>query len=159
MGHDDQLQGADAGTGQRVAADGKQLRKGQRVASPEDHRHLLQDDGHANGGNQRCQARRTAQGTVSDPFEEVAQQHAGRHGRQHPACDAKPGRQRLAGQQGDDRQRHHRPEHDDFTVGEVDQLNDAVDHRVTERNDGIQATQRQSVDELLQQDIHGGGRG
>src|SRR5690606_1324685 len=42
-------------------------------------------------------------------------------------------------------------DHEDFAVGEVDQLQDAVDHRVTERDEGVDAAEHESVEDLLQQ--------
>src|SRR5881392_3036010 len=37
---------------------------------------------------------------------------------------------------------------------EVDELNDAVDHRVAERHDGIHAAEREAIDHLLQKYVH-----
>ena len=47
----------------------------------------------------------------------------------------------------------HRADHHDFAVREVDELDDAVDHRVAERDDGVDAAERQAVDHLLQEDV------
>jgi hypothetical protein len=38
-------------------------------------------------------------------------------------------------------------------VGEVDELDDPVDHRVAERHDRVDAAQRQAVDHLLQENV------
>ena len=42
-----------------------------------------------------------------------------------------------------------------FAMGEVDQLDDAVDHRVAERHDGVYAAEGHAVDQLLDEDVHG----
>jgi hypothetical protein len=41
-------------------------------------------------------------------------------------------------------------------MGEVDQVDDAVHHGVAQRHQRVHAAQHQTVDDLLQQDIHGG---
>ena len=50
--------------------------------------------------------------------------------------------------------RPHGADHDHFAMREIDELNDAIDHRVAERDHGIDAAERKAVDELLQEDIH-----
>src|SRR3981189_1529121 len=40
-------------------------------------------------------------------------------------------------------------------MGEIDQLNDPVNHGVSQRNDGIHTAQGQAVDELLKEDVQG----
>ena len=42
--------------------------------------------------------------------------------------------------------------HEDVAVGEVDELDDAVDHRVAERDEGVDGAARQAVDELRRTD-------
>ena len=37
---------------------------------------------------------------------------------------------------------------------EIDQLDDAVDHRIAEGDDRIDAAKREAVDDLLQENIH-----
>ena len=47
--------------------------------------------------------------------------------------------------------------HVDITVSEVDELDDAVDHRIAERDQRVDAAERYAIDELLQdlmQDFH-----
>ena len=39
-------------------------------------------------------------------------------------------------------------------MGEVDEVDDAVDHGVAQRNEGVHAAQHQTVDDLLKQDFH-----
>ncbi len=43
--------------------------------------------------------------------------------------------------------------HEDFAVGEVNQLEDPVDHRVAEGEEGIDAAGGQSVDGLIEPEV------
>ena len=47
-----------------------------------------------------------------------------------------------------------RPEHVDIAVGEVDQAQHAVHHRVAEGDEGVDGAERQAVDELLEKRFH-----
>jgi hypothetical protein len=135
------------------------LRERQRVAAPDHQREVLQDDRDADGGDQRREARRLAQRPVRDPFHGVADRHAQRdraRGGQHDDGDR---RQARSGQQVDHAERHHRTDHHHLAVGEVDELDDAVDHRVAERHDGVHRAERKTVDDLLDEDVHQRGRG
>ena len=61
-----------------------------------------------------------------------------------------------AGQRDDHRVRGERADHHDLAVREVDELDDPVDHRVAERDDRVDAAERQAVHDLLQEDVHSG---
>jgi hypothetical protein len=41
-----------------------------------------------------------------------------------------------------------------FTVGEVDQLDDTVNHGVAQRDQGVEAAQGDAVDQLLNEKFH-----
>ena len=43
--------------------------------------------------------------------------------------------------------------HEDITVGEVDQAHDAVDHGISQGDQGIYEAQLQSVDDLLKEEV------
>src|SRR5690606_14337430 len=45
-------------------------------------------------------------------------------------------------------------DHHDVAMGKVDQSDDAVHHRVAQRDQRIDAAQRQAVNELLNEDVH-----
>ena len=47
------------------------------------------------------------------------------------------------------------PDHQHITVGKVDELQNPVDHAVTERDQGVDRPERKSVDHLLQELVHG----
>ena len=51
----------------------------------------------------------------------------------------------------DDGDGHHRAEHEDVAVREVDQLEDAVDERVAERDQRVDHPERQADDEQVEQ--------
>ena len=73
-----------------------------RVAAPDDHRDVLQDDRDADGGDQRRQPRRAAQRPVGDPLDRVAD--AMHTGIAHPPRSARSpsgGSAGLAGQRDD----------------------------------------------------------
>ena len=68
--------------------------------------------------------------------------------------DRRPAADRVGADQRDDhRVGDHRADHHHFAVREVDELDDPVHHRVAQRDDGVDAAQRQPVDHLLQEDV------
>jgi hypothetical protein len=66
---DGDLHAADGGPADGEARVVDDLRKGQRIAAPGQQREVLQDDGHADRGDQRRQARRVAQRAVGDALQ------------------------------------------------------------------------------------------
>src|SRR5262249_12856652 len=44
--------------------------------------------------------------------------------------------------------------HEDLAVGEVDELDDAIDHRVADGDQPVHGSQEQAVDQLLRQFVH-----
>ena len=74
------------------------------AATPGQHCQLLQDDGDADGGDQRRQAGRVAQRPIGDALDSEAEQHAN-HGRRDKADQHHQGsRQAAARERLDDRQ-------------------------------------------------------
>ena len=59
------------------------------------------------------------------------------------------GRSGQAEGHGHDPHRHEGADHEDVAVGEVDQLDDPVDHRVAEGDQRVDRAERQDVVELL----------
>ena len=49
-------------------------------------------------------------------------------------------------------EREERAQRVHVAMGEVDQLDDPVDHRVAERDQGVDAAQRETVDQLLEEE-------
>ena len=134
-----------------------QCREGQIVAAPDHERQVLQDDGHADGGDQRREPGRFAQRTVGDFLHPVGERHAYEDSDDEAGENDQDRRQLhvRAEERRDHRQRDHRADHHHFAVGKVDQADDAVDHGVAQRDQSIDAAQRQAVDDLLQKRVHG----
>ena len=84
-------------------------------------------------------------------------EHAGQEHEQDEECDRDDGV--LGAPEAD---QHEVPaegaDHEDLAVGEVQELEDPVDHRVAERDQRVDAPERQAVDELLDEEVevHGG---
>src|SRR5690606_19528830 len=115
------------------------------------HHGVLQEDGHADRGDQRDQSVATAQRPVGDPFDAVAvgtgDDHAGGEGDEHDGYQAVDAGH---GQQGNGDEGDVRTDHVHLAVGEVDHADDAVHHGVADGNQRIGAADGQAVHHLLQ---------
>ena len=117
---------------------------------------IRQEDRHADRRNQRRQAERAAQRPVGDaldrPVDQRGEQH--RHDqhdeqRQRDRADAEPG--------GQDQERDQRDEgrhHEHVAMGEVHHADDAEHHRVADGDQAVDRTERDAVDELLDEIVH-----
>ena len=127
--------------------------------------HAEQDDveqniGDADGGDHRGRARDAAQRPQPVTLDQGAERARAQHRTdEHEQQNADEGQavedlglphkaQGLHHPQGDERAHH-----EDVEVGEVDQLDDAVDHGEPEREQRIHRAQAHPVDDLLKQDI------
>ena len=99
-----------------------------------------------------------AQRPIGDSLERVADGYADRNRRHEADQHDRKRRQRdvRADERDDDRIGDHRPDHHDLAMREVDELDDPVHHRVAERDDRVHAAERDAVDHLLQEGVHGG---
>src|SRR5205823_2786814 len=79
-----------------------------------------------------------------------AQHRLQQHERDHPG-GVQPGDLGVQ-QEGEDAPAEVRPDHEDLAVREVDHEEDAVDHRVAERDEAVHRPQGQAEHELLGQD-------
>ncbi len=113
----------------------------------------LQDEADADGGDQRRQPRRGAEPAVDDPVdapvEHAAEEHRGEHGDERDERDLRP-----AGAGGNPNalnggERQKRAHHEDFAVGEVDELDDAVDEGVPQRDQGDERPVRHPENQVL----------
>jgi len=153
--HEDQnLHRIDHGTADVVELRIEQKGKRFRAGLPQNHGEGLQQQRHAHRGDQRRQARRIAQWPVGELLDEEVENRAHDHGgeqgdqHQHPAGPPELGEGR------DHRPGGHGTHHEHFAVGEVDQVDHAVDHRVSECDQRIDASQHQPVDHLLNESFH-----
>ena len=92
--------------------------------------------------------------TVREPVQAAAED---RHDQQHQE-QAKPharraGREVVESEKSHQRQRHETAEHEEVAVGEVDEFDNAVDHRVAQGDEGDDHPVGQSDDQLLQENL------
>ena len=120
---------------------------------------MLQQDRHADRGDERREPRRIAQRSVGDALDRIAERHA--HGDRRERGEQEDERAWGAGQgnlqQAGRGERGERADHHHLAVGEVDEAEHAVDHGVAERDQRVDAAEHQAVENLLQQDleVHG----
>ena len=117
-----------------------------------------QHERHADGRDQRRQLRRAAQRLVDDPVDRHVQRRAEqRHDdQQQTRCPATAWsgsaqfQPRLSAIAPIKRQRQKRAEHEHVAVGEIDQLDDPVDHRVAQGDQREQRAVGQADQGILQ---------
>jgi hypothetical protein len=134
-----------------------QHRRHRLVAGPLRNLHEIhQEDRHADRGDQRRETERAAQGPVGQPFDgpahERSQQHADDQDdeqRQKNRTDAEPCGKDERGNQRDEGRNH---EH--VAMGEVHHPDDAEDHRVADGDKPVDRSERDAVDQLLDEDFH-----
>jgi len=126
------------------------------VGLPDDHGQGLQQDAHADRRDQRGQLGAVAQGPVGDFFNGEVERR--RHHTGDQRCQDQDQPARCAGHavlhDADGGPAGEGPDHEHLAMREVDQIDDAVDHGVTQGHQGIHAAQNQTVDDLLKQDFH-----
>jgi hypothetical protein len=116
---------------------------------------VLQHDRYADGGNERRQAERVAQRPVGDALDGPSIERGERHGDDEHDEQRQRHRGYADGDQHQEgNQRDERPDHEDVAVGEVDHADDAVDHRVADGDQAVDRTERDAVDELLDEVFH-----
>ena len=115
---------------------------------------VLEEDGHPDGADQRREARRLAQGFVGDLFHGKPVGGGINDGENRRQDENGKPRKSFQGQNAGDDQRGEGPDHVDFAMGEIDQLDDAVHHGVAEGDQGVDAAPGQSPDQKLQKIIH-----
>ncbi len=117
---------------------------------------VLQEEGDPDRGDQRNQPRRPAQRTVGDPLHRDGEQPAGGHaGDEDQQEHERPGKtveEPDALQAEKDLDADEGAEDEDLGVREVDELEDAVDHRVAERDEGVHETESDAVEKYLRKD-------
>ena len=115
---------------------------------------VLEQQRDADGRDERRQPRVVADRAVGETLDEHADDAADRHG---PERDDDGAEDRGGGVEvervgeviaGEGAQ------HVDVAMREVDQAQDPVDHRVAERDEGVDRAERQPVDQLLENSVH-----
>src|SRR5262249_30261904 len=112
---------------------------------------VLEDEADADRGDQWRESWRAAQGPVCDRLDRTVEDSAADHGDDPHEDDEKPepAHPRLDPERRRERARDHAAEHEDVAVCEVDQLEDAVDERVAEGDEGVDAPRREADEEDL----------
>jgi len=117
---------------------------------------VLEEERHAERGDERRDTRCLAQPPVREALDHHAEQSAADHradehqGDEEREVDG----ERVRG--AEDRHQpvaDERPDHEDVAVGEVQELENAVHHRVAERDQRIQRTVRDAGDELGDEEV------
>jgi hypothetical protein len=124
------------------------------VRLPDDHRQRLQQEAHADRGDQRREARRVSKRPVGDLLDREVEDRADDDRGDQRDQQQQPARQAEAGHRDDHGPARQRPHHQHVAVREIDQVDDAVDHRVAERHEGVHAAEHQPVDDLLDERFH-----
>ena len=115
---------------------------------------FLEGQGEADGGDERCEPWCSAQWPVGEPFrsdgdedgdEAAADQHQG-DGDGHGGAVGEDVEVDREGAEG--------PGHEDLAVREVDELDDAVHHRVADGDQPVHRAEKQPVGQLLRQGVH-----
>lgn len=114
---------------------------------------MLEGEGEPDGGDEGCQAWSAAQGPVGEAF--------GGHADGDGGYDAADDHEGYGGDEGEsgrkpevDREGSEASDHEDLAVCEVDELDDSVDHRVTDRDETVHRAEDESIGQLLRQFVH-----
>ncbi len=126
--------------------------------------HIHEDERDTDGRHQRSQLRSIAQRLVDDsingPIESAAKhRHDQKTHHQSDECPAGGGLNPHDPNCAEQRQRQKCPQHEQVAVREVDQPDDAIHHRVTQRDQGDQRTRRQPDQAMLNKLLQRGGTG
>lgn len=119
------------------------LREGPRrlgVGVPGPYR-LLQGQGEADGGDEGGQAWCGAQGAVGEPFRSDCDGDGDEDGADEHERQGDPHGGAVGEYVQIDRERAEGPGHEDLAVGEVDELDDAIDHRVADGDQPVHGSQ------------------
>jgi hypothetical protein len=95
------------------------------------------------------------QWAIGYPFESPAEHHADHYRNQQTHAENQQWRHAGTGEKNDHGEGDHRPDHHHLTVGEVDQADDAVHHRVAKSDQRVDGAQSEAVDQLLEKSVHG----
>ena len=122
---------------------------------------VLQEEGRADGGDEQHESRGVAQRPVGDALDEYRDDEGHQGGDRHHDDDGDDRGGRARVEEADVAQEDGRvvagegADHEDVAVGEVDHAQDAVDHRVAQRDERIDATQGGAVDEEVDPGVDG----
>ncbi len=123
---------------------------------------VLEEDGHAERGDQRCYARRLAQRLEGDALDRDGEDARSERRRSEHEHQRERHRYRKGGGPSEPAQHAEADESTDhvhLALREIEQSQDAIHDRVAEREERVEASERQAVDQLLGEEVHGAVRG
>ena len=125
-------------------------------------RRVLEEERDAERGDQRGDPRRVAQRPVGEALDREAEQPRAEHRDDEHAGHQQRDRDRRVQRAAQERQHAEADEgadHVDVAVGEVQELQDPVDHRVAQRDQRVEAAEDDPVDGQLEEEGPALGRG
>ena len=131
---------------------------GAEIGREEQQRRVLEKERHAERRDQRCDPRRVPQRPVGEALDDDAEQPGPDHRREEHERDHQPDREhriRGAARDGEHAVADEGADHVDLAVGEVQELEDPVHHRVAKRDQRVHAAEREPVDQLLNEEVPG----
>ena len=150
------------GLGNLDRAVGDDLGKRLRVGAEDELAGVFEEERNADGGDEHGELRTVAQRPVAELFDDDADERADAAWRASSTAVAPaqrgPAAEQLRAVFGADIKSRERAEHEDVAVREIDEAQDAIDHRVAQRDERVDRALRQPVDELLEKFDHGAAR-
>ena len=116
---------------------------------------VLKEKGYADGGDEDVDRGTAAQGAVDDAFDQDAKDRATDHG---AGEDEEAAPERALGDEFTEVIADKGADHKNLGVGEIDKAQHAVNHRVAKRDEGVDGTEGEAVEELLEEFGHVGLR-
>ena len=117
---------------------------------------VRQEDRHADRRNERREPEGASERPVGEPLDGPVPQAGQRHrcDQHHDERDRKRAQMKDLGENHEDDQGDEGRQHEQVAMGEIDHADDAVDHRVADRDQTVDRSERQPVDELLEEIVH-----
>lgn len=115
---------------------------------------LLEGQGQTDGGDEGCEAWRSAQGAVGEAFGPDGDEDGDDSAAYQHRWEGYPHGCAVWQNVQVDRECAEAAGHEDLAVGEVDELDDAVHHRVADGDQPVHRAEEQPVGQLLRQGVH-----
>ena len=132
------------------------------LVGPEEELHRVgEEERDAERADQRRDAWRVPERPVGEALDRHAEHGAARHRGERDQDEQEPDRDHGVGRAAEQLERaeaDERAHHEDVAVGEVEELEDPVDERVAERDQRVDASEREAVQRQLDERVHAGAR-
>jgi hypothetical protein len=126
------------------------------VPREEEQRAVLEEERDAERADQRCDSRRVPERPVREALDRNPEDAGAEHRHEEHQGDQQPDRDHRierAAERGQDAVADEGADHEHVAVGEVQQLEDPVDQRVAQGDQGVHAPERHAVDGELDEDV------